>query len=145
MWIQTILSVCQTVLGVVLFWYNVFFFSNLPLIIVRFSIHFFIYGPSCNDVASSPFSCGFYANFTVHKFYMRNVRMTRFVQFELSGLTRQHGATCMVIFHIYLLLSPEDKVLMSCYSFQRVVNSDENNNSACIKIKRRCLVFDNGS
>lgn len=149
MWIRTnsvliVLSVCWTLFGV--FYSGTMpFLSILLLIIVRVSIHCFIYGSSCNNVAISHFSCGLYVNFTVHKFYMRNVRMTRFVYFELSGLTRQHGATCILIFHIYLLLSPGDKVLMSCYSFQPVVNSDENNNSACIKIKRRFLVFDNGS
>lgn len=148
MWIRTnsvliVLSVCWTLLC--------FYSGTMPflsislLIIVRVSIHCFINGSSCNNVAISHFSCGLYVNFTVHKFYMSNVRMTRFVYFELSGLTRQHGATCILIFHIYLLLYPGDKVLMSCYSFQPVVNSDENNNSACIKIKRRFLVFDNGS
>lgn len=148
MWIQTnsvliVLSVCWTLLC---FYSGTMSFLSISLlIIVRVSIHCFINGSSCNNVAISHFSCGLYFNFTVHKFYMRNVRMTRFVYFELSGLTRQHGATCILIFHIYLLLSPGDKVLMSCYSFQPVVNSDENNNSACIKIKRRFLVFDNGS
>lgn len=138
-----VLSVCWTLLC--------FYSGTMPflsislLIIVRVSIHCFINGSSCNNVAISHFSCGLYVNFTVHKFYMRNVRMTRFVYFELSGLTGQQGATCILIFHIYLLLSPGDKVLMSCYSFKPVVNSDENNNSACIKIKRRFLVFDNGS
>lgn len=138
-----VLSVCWTLLC--------FYSGTMPflsislLIIVRVSIHCFINGSSCNNLAISHFSCGPYVNFTVHTFYMRNVRMTRFVYFERSGLTRQHGATCILIFHIYLLLSPGDKVLMSCYSFQPVVNSDENNKPACIKIKRRFLVFDNGS
>lgn len=60
--------------------------TNSLLIVL--SVCWTLLSSSCNNVAISHFSCGLYVNFTVHKFYMRNVRMTRFVYFERSGLTR---------------------------------------------------------
>lgn len=67
MWIRTnsvliVLSVCWTLLC--------FYSGTMPflsislLIIVRVSIHCFINGSSCNNVAISHFSCGLYVNFT---------------------------------------------------------------------------------